>query len=260
MPVRFGSRAVVSGGRPGAHFAAPAAATAEDEDDDEDLDFGSITTLEDLSWKTALGIGCFQVLSLIPGTSRSGSTIIGGLLFGLHAFGGVQVYVLPGHPCHVWRECAQAGQVFHQRAVRSVPTRSPSWAWAALWPLWFRSSLSSGSWTSSAVTTSKCFGVYRIVLGIVVLAYFFVLEPMLDSNLVGAARGQATTCHSKGGGMTKKVYAAPFSCQFVRPDRSLTAAMTSGGFVIVNRLVQSNLTPLRQIRWDGLTVAHGVVV
>ena len=33
-----------------------------------------------------------------------------------------------------------------------------------------------------------------------------------------------------------------------------------GGSVIVNRLVQSNLTPLRQIRWGGLTVAHGVVV
>ena len=79
----FGSRAVVSGGRPaGAHFAAPAAATAEDEDDDENLDFGSIATLEDLSWKTALGIGCFQVLSVIPGTSRSGSTIIGGILAG----------------------------------------------------------------------------------------------------------------------------------------------------------------------------------
>ena len=61
----FGSRAVVSGGRPaGAHFAAPAAATAEDEDDDENLDFGSIATLEDLSWKTALGIGCFG-LSLV---------------------------------------------------------------------------------------------------------------------------------------------------------------------------------------------------
>lgn len=33
-----------------------------------------------------------------------------------------------------------------------------------------------------------------------------------------------------------------------------------GGFVIVNRLVQSNLTPLHLIRWAGLTVAHGVVV
>ena len=35
------------------------------------------TSLEDLTFKTALIIGCFQVLSVIPGTSRSGSTIIG---------------------------------------------------------------------------------------------------------------------------------------------------------------------------------------
>ena len=40
------------------------------------------TSLEDLSFKTAFLIGCFQVLSVIPGTSRSGSTIIGGILVG----------------------------------------------------------------------------------------------------------------------------------------------------------------------------------
>lgn len=40
------------------------------------------TNLEELSYKTALLIGCFQVLSVIPGTSRSGSTIIGGILVG----------------------------------------------------------------------------------------------------------------------------------------------------------------------------------
>ena len=39
-------------------------------------------SLEALSFRTALLIGCFQVLSLIPGTSRSGSTIIGGILLG----------------------------------------------------------------------------------------------------------------------------------------------------------------------------------
>ena len=38
--------------------------------------------LEALDWKTAIGIGLFQVLSIVPGTSRSGSTIIGGLLLG----------------------------------------------------------------------------------------------------------------------------------------------------------------------------------
>jgi len=41
-----------------------------------------INSLERLDYKTALIIGLFQVLSLIPGTSRSGSTIIGGILFG----------------------------------------------------------------------------------------------------------------------------------------------------------------------------------
>ncbi len=41
-----------------------------------------VTTLHNLSFKDAFLIGVFQVLSLIPGTSRSGSTIIGGILIG----------------------------------------------------------------------------------------------------------------------------------------------------------------------------------
>lgn len=41
-----------------------------------------IESLETLSFKDAFLIGVFQVLSLIPGTSRSGSTIIGGILIG----------------------------------------------------------------------------------------------------------------------------------------------------------------------------------
>ena len=39
--------------------------------------------VEDLTYKDAIIIGSFQVLSLIPGTSRSGSTIIGGMLNGI---------------------------------------------------------------------------------------------------------------------------------------------------------------------------------
>ena len=39
-------------------------------------------SVSELSWGTALGIGAFQILSIVPGTSRSGSTIIGGLLLG----------------------------------------------------------------------------------------------------------------------------------------------------------------------------------
>ncbi|SFW17388.1 undecaprenyl-diphosphate phosphatase [Nitrosovibrio sp. Nv17] len=39
--------------------------------------------VEDMDWKHALKVGLAQCLALIPGTSRSGATIIGGLFFGL---------------------------------------------------------------------------------------------------------------------------------------------------------------------------------
>lgn len=43
----------------------------------------SADTVEQMSWQHALKVGCAQCLALVPGTSRSGATIIGGLLFGL---------------------------------------------------------------------------------------------------------------------------------------------------------------------------------
>lgn len=40
-------------------------------------------SVDELGWKTAFLLGCFQTLALIPGTSRAGATIMGGLLSGL---------------------------------------------------------------------------------------------------------------------------------------------------------------------------------
>ncbi|MDI6529140.1 undecaprenyl-diphosphate phosphatase [Pseudomonas otitidis] len=40
-------------------------------------------TVDEMTWKHALKVGCAQCLALVPGTSRSGATIIGGLVFGL---------------------------------------------------------------------------------------------------------------------------------------------------------------------------------
>lgn len=45
-----------------------------------------ITTLNGLTYKTAFIIGLFQVLSLVPGTSRSGATIIGAIIIGCSRF------------------------------------------------------------------------------------------------------------------------------------------------------------------------------
>ena len=42
-----------------------------------------VATIDDMRWTDALKVGCAQAFALVPGTSRSGATIIGGMLFGL---------------------------------------------------------------------------------------------------------------------------------------------------------------------------------
>ncbi len=43
----------------------------------------TVESVDDMTWRDALKVGIAQAFALIPGTSRSGATIIGGLLFGL---------------------------------------------------------------------------------------------------------------------------------------------------------------------------------
>jgi undecaprenyl-diphosphatase len=42
-----------------------------------------VESVDDMTWVDALKVGCAQAFALVPGTSRSGATIIGGMLFGL---------------------------------------------------------------------------------------------------------------------------------------------------------------------------------
>src|SRR5207245_8776885 len=42
-----------------------------------------VLSVDDMTWKDALKVGVAQAFALIPGTSRSGATIIGGMIFGL---------------------------------------------------------------------------------------------------------------------------------------------------------------------------------
>ncbi len=153
-------------------------ATAEDEDDDENLDFGSIATLEDLSWKTALGIGCFQVLSLVPGTSRSGSTIIGGLLLGCTRSVASKFTFFLAIPVMFGASALKLVKYFVKGGTFGANEIAILGVGCIVA---FVVSLIAIKWLMGFVRRHdfKCFGVYRIILGIVVLAYFFVLEPML---------------------------------------------------------------------------------
>ena len=62
-----------------------------------------IDRVDAMRWTDALKVGFAQALALIPGTSRSGATIIGGMLFGLSRAGRDRVLVLPRDPDAVRR-------------------------------------------------------------------------------------------------------------------------------------------------------------
>lgn len=163
-------------GRPaGSHFAAPAAPA----DDADDTDFGRITTLDDLTWKTAFGIGCFQVLSLIPGTSRSGSTIIGGLLLGCTRTVASKFTFFLAVPVMFG---ASALKLVKYLLVDGGAFGTGELAIMGVGCLTaFVVSLIAIRWLMGFVRRHdfKGFGVYRIVLGILVLAYFFGIAPAL---------------------------------------------------------------------------------
>ena len=171
---------VVPGGRPaGAHFAVPAAAADADGDEPTDGgDFGSITSLEDLSWKTALGIGCFQVLSLIPGTSRSGSTIIGGLLLGTTRSVAARFTFFLAIPVMFGASLLKIVKFL----LKGGAMGANEWAIMGVGCLVaFVVSILAIKWLMGFVKRHdfKAFGVYRIVLGVAVLAYFLAIAPAL---------------------------------------------------------------------------------
>ncbi len=157
----------------GSHFAAPAADLDED-----DSDFGSITTLEDLSWKTALGIGCFQVLSLVPGTSRSGSTIIGGLILGCTRSVASKFTFFLAIPVMFGASALKLVKYFIKGGTFGANEIAILGVGCVVA---FVVSLVAIKWLMGFVRQHdfKCFGIYRIVLGILVLLYFLVLQPML---------------------------------------------------------------------------------
>ena len=164
---------VLPGARPaGAHFAAPTVS------EDDGGDFGSIVTLDDLSWKTALGIGLFQVLSLVPGTSRSGSTIIGGLLLGCTRAVASKFTFFLAIPVMFGASALKLVKFFLKGGTFGASEAAILGVGCVVA---FVVSLVAIKWLMGFVKRHdfKVFGVYRIVLGIIVLAYFFVAVPML---------------------------------------------------------------------------------
>lgn len=126
-----------------------------------------IGTVDDIDMKTALIIGLFQVLSIIPGTSRSGSTILGAMLIGCSRNASAEFSFFLAIPVMV-------GVSFLKIVTNDYPMLFTDW-WLLIAGMVtaYAVSLASVRFLMNYVKKHdfKVFGIYRIVLGIVVILY-----------------------------------------------------------------------------------------
>ena len=127
-------------------------------------------TLEDISFKTAFIIGLFQVLSVIPGTSRSGSTIIGALIIGVSRVAAAEFTFFLAVPVMI-------GYSLLKLVKFGFTFTSPELATLVIgMVVAFVVSVLVIKFLMSYIKKHdfKVFGWYRIVLGIIVLIFFAV--------------------------------------------------------------------------------------
>ena len=124
-----------------------------------------IESIDDLSLSDALKLGLAQALALIPGTSRSGATIIGGLFFGLSRRAATEFSFFLAMPTLIG---ASIYQLYKERALLSFDD-------LGMWAVGFIASFISAFWAVRGllryISTHdfSIFAWYRIAFGIVVL-------------------------------------------------------------------------------------------
>ena len=128
----------------------------------------SIRKLSEIDYKTALLIGLFQVLSIIPGTSRSGATIIGALIIGVSRTAGAPVTFFLAVPVMFglsFIKLLKLGLAFTGTELAILLVGSVSAFLVSLLVIKFLMNyIKKHDFT--------VFGWYRIALGIVVMLYF----------------------------------------------------------------------------------------
>lgn len=129
-----------------------------------------VEKLDDISYLTAFLIGLFQVLSMIPGTSRSGATIIGALLIGVSRTAAAEFTFFLAVPTMVGASALKLIKFGFNF------TSSEIIALAVGMIVAFAVSLICIKWLMNFIKKHdfKVFGWYRIVLGVIVLLYFIV--------------------------------------------------------------------------------------
>ena len=131
-------------------------------------------TVEDvyaIDYKTALLIGCFQCLSLIPGTSRSGSTILGAILICVGRSAGAEFSFFMAIPTMLGASAIK-GLKFLLSGVSATGTEIGVLIVGCVVSFLVSLLVIRGLMEYVRRHSFSAFGVYRIILGVVVLVYF----------------------------------------------------------------------------------------
>ena len=131
----------------------------------------AVDTVYDITYRTALIIGLFQCLSLIPGTSRSGSTILGAILIGVGRSAGAEFSFFMAIPTMLGASAIK-GLKFLLSGVSATGTEIGVLIVGCVVSFVVSLLVIKGLMQYVRSHSFSAFGVYRIVLGIVVLAYF----------------------------------------------------------------------------------------
>ncbi len=133
-----------------------------------------IESVYDITYKTALLIGCFQCLSLVPGTSRSGSTILGAILIGVSRSAGAEFSFFMAIPTMLGASAIK-GLKFLLSGVSATGTELGVLAVGCVVSFVVSLLVIKGLMEYVRRHSFSVFGVYRIVLGIIVLGYFALI-------------------------------------------------------------------------------------
>ena len=132
-----------------------------------------VTKLSELSYQTALMIGAFQVLSLIPGTSRSGATILGALLIGVSRYVAAELTFFLAIPVmfgasglKILKFVMEGGGFTGMEAAMLILGCVVAFFVSVLAIKFLMGYIKKNDF--------KVFGYYRIILGVLVLGYFII--------------------------------------------------------------------------------------
>ncbi len=133
-----------------------------------------IQEVEKIDYKTALYIGAFQCLSLIPGTSRSGATILGAILLGVSRSAGAEFSFFLAIPTMLGASALKLLKYLMEAAVLPTATEIGVLAVGVIVSFLVSLVVIKGLMEYVRRHSFSVFGVYRIILGIAVLGYFLL--------------------------------------------------------------------------------------